>query len=177
MDQRDFARELIFRCGGWWLLALSVVAVAGLVAGITVDIGWFIIGLMVFFIVTPLALAFLYYFYGLRKEFYVNTVPHRIIVDEEGITTVMRLSDPEDAGNPAEEGGDERPVRERKEFFSYSMMKDCLPGHGAFIVTFKKSSKGFIWFPITAFGAPDNVEFALDLIYNAILPPYVNPES
>ena len=40
MGSGRFASELLFRYGGWWLLLLSMTAVAGIVLGISICGGW-----------------------------------------------------------------------------------------------------------------------------------------
>ena len=92
MSHGNFVSQLVFRYAGWWLLALSAVAVTGVVFGITVDLRWFVAGMMVVFIIIPMVLAFLYYYYALRKEFYVNMTPHRLLVGENGISAILRIA-------------------------------------------------------------------------------------
>lgn len=167
MGHGNFATQLVFRYAGGWLLALSAVAVAGIVFGITVDLKWFVAGMMVVFIIIPMALAFLYYYYALRKEFYVNMTPHRLIVGENGISAIMRFvrqEDPDEYGS----GEAEREVTEREVFFSYSVMKSCIPSGNSFVINFRKHCKGFLWFPSDAFGDMDSAGKAFELICGGI---------
>lgn len=59
----SFAIEMLFRYAGIWMLLLSATALTGIILGITIDLRWFVIGLMVVFVVIPMVLAFLYYYF------------------------------------------------------------------------------------------------------------------
>ncbi len=162
MSHGNFVSQLVFRYAGWWLLALSAVAVTGVVFGITVDLRWFVAGMMVVFIIIPMVLAFLYYYYALRKEFYVNMTPHRLLVGENGISAILRIAGQED---PDESGSE---VTELEVFFSYSVMKSCIASDNSFVITFRKQCKGFLWFPSDAFGEIDSSGRAIEMICSGI---------
>lgn len=154
MGSGRFASELLFRYGGWWLLLLSMTAVAGIVLGICMDLRWMVVGLMTVFVVIPMALAFLYYYYGFRRECFVNTIPHKIDVSADGITVLLRISAPErtESADPDSfsENVDAGP-QYRREFFPFSAMSSYRIGNNSVIIPFRSPAKGFLWIPADAY--------------------------
>lgn len=140
MNGRHFLLGFIFRYSWIWMLSLSLIGVAALIIGITIDIRWFIVGLMVVLIVMPMLFAFLYYYYGLRRECYVNTITHRIIFKPEGINVNLIFHDK-----------DSEDIHERDEFFAYSEMQPFEIGSKSVTIPFRKPKKGFLWIPADAF--------------------------
>lgn len=155
MGAADFLKEFMFRFVWIWILGLSVAGVAGLVLGITVDIRWLIVGLGVALIVCPMVFAFLYYYYGLRRECFVNTFTHRLLIGEDGITARLILK-------AADESETEEEIRD--EFFPYSSMTRFRIGSKSAIIPFRKPAKGFIWIPADAFVDEEELAAALKYI-------------
>lgn len=106
MSSGRFLSELIFRYAGVWMLTLCIISVIGLALGIVVDLRWFVAGLMLIFVVLPMLISFLYYYYGLRKECYVNTLRHKIRMEEEGLVITMRFRQNNDEEQNNEEESD-----------------------------------------------------------------------
>lgn len=187
MNGMSFLTELIFRYAGIWLLVLSATAVDGLVLGIAVDLRWFVAGLMIVFLIIPMAMAFLYYYYGLRKECFVNTVPHVISLMEDGINVKILVPDTTDDTGPDAPGNEQSSnadgssatvnseasgtlgsapsFREiRTEFFPFSAMLPMRIGHDSAIIPFAPPAKGFIWIPADAFDSADSLADILEYI-------------
>lgn len=154
MGASRFALEMIFRYAGVWLITLAAIALAGVIFGLVVDIRWFVLGLMVSFIIFPLLLAFLYYYYALRRDCVVNYLPHRLsIMPDSGLVATMRVDE----------------NTERNETFAWESLFPYKIGSNSAVVPMKAPLKGFIWIPASAFGSEaDMVEFfkALDLYIN-----------
>lgn len=160
MSGGRFAAELVFRYAGVWLLLLSATAVTGVALGIAVDLRWMIAALMVVFIIIPMVLAFLYYYYGLRRECFVNMLPHRIVVEDEGISVRLKLSSAECQEN--------KECSYRNEFFSFSEMQPYRIGTDSVIIPFKAPVRGFIWIPADAFDDTAVLTSALEMIDKGI---------
>lgn len=181
MNGGRFLREMIFRYGGIWLGSLSMVAVIGLIFGIVVDIRWLIVALMVVFIIIPMGASFIYYYYGLRKEFYINTVLHSVAVGDDALMVRMRfpISDAEDEKipNDSEESSEEietckkREIewKEREVSFEYKDLKPYVIGHDSAIIPIKSSAGGFIWLPLTAYESAEEMKEVLEYLDKKIL--------
>lgn len=149
MTPGRFILELLFRYAWIWLLLLSLGAVAGLVLGVVMDLRWLVISLLIICVVTPMVLAFLYYYYGLRRGCYVNAVPHRIVIDDSGLiarlVTGVRNSDSEEE------------FVTRDELFPYESLKRFTIGSNSAIVPLREKGAGFLWIPADAFGDPEHL--------------------
>ena len=148
MTQFNWMREMIFRYAWIWMLSLSLLAVAGLVLGIVVDLRWLVGSLMLVCIVLPSLLLFLYYYFGLRREAFVNTVPHTLTPTEQGLQVTLKLD----------------PETERQEFFHYSDMRPMQIGPNSVTIPLKAPAKGFIWIPANAFENPQDLEITINYI-------------
>lgn len=151
MGAGAFAREMIFRFGAIWLLLLSATAVAGIALGVTVDLRWLVVALLAIFILFPMLLMFLYYFYGLKRECYVNLIPHSLSLSPEGIEATLQLDE----------------EKTRTESFPIDCLGNFKVGHDSVIIRLKSPCKGFIWIPASAFGGAENLGEALRLLYSA----------
>lgn len=156
MGAGKFAVELIFRYSWIWLLSCSLLAVGGIVLGIAIDLRWLVVALMIIFIVIPFVLAFLYYFYGLRRECYVNTILHRFIVREDGLVCRLYILD--------SNSENERTYRTRDEFFPYTSMKRFVIGNNSAVIPLRSPAKGFLWIPADSFNNTDHLSALLKLL-------------
>lgn len=158
MGSGRFAMELIFRYSWIWMLGLSVLSVAGIVLGITVNLRWLVVGLLVICVVIPMVLAFLYYYYGLQRGCFVNTIPHRIVVSEDGLIARLVIRDSE---APEE-------VRVRDEFFPFNRMRPFVVGNDSAVIPLKSPAKGFIWIPADAFNDENHLSDLLKTLDSKI---------
>lgn len=156
MGAGRFARELLFRYSGIWLLVLSLMAVAGIALGITVDLRWLMVGLMVVFVAVPMVLAFLYYYHGLRRGCFVNTIAHRIVIEDDGLTArliipVYPAGEEKESGQESGQEAETVSYRTRDEFFPYADMETFRIGSDSAIIPLRAPSTGFLWIPADAF--------------------------
>lgn len=169
-----FARELIFRYAGIWLVGLCIVGLAGLIFGVAIDIRWLIAGLMVIFIVIPLMLGIFYYYFGLRRECFVNALPHTLLINDDGITARLHLRERKEAeeaesaeavaeakDNKKEE---EATYRIKDEVFPYSCMQKYTMGASSLIIPLRDNGRGFIWIPKSAFDDPEKYYATIDML-------------
>ena len=185
-----FASELIFRYAGIWMALLCAVALAGLAFGIAVDLRWMVVGLMVVFIVIPMILAFCYYYFGLRRECYVNAFPHTLAISPRGVTATLHFisrvpkesvsgrgeGSKDAAGNKDANEETERVEKIVEEFFPAEALGRVRMGPSSFIVEVndperkhgvrmgRNRSKGFIWIPRSAFSDEDRYAQAFDTL-------------
>ena len=169
MGAANFISHLIFTYAGPWLLALSATAVAGVAFGIAVDIRWFIVGMMMVFLVIPMLMGFMYYYYGLRRGCLVNSVTHAVVVDDKGITVRMLFPDGMETADKENADGERRYV-ERPEFFPYSDMKPYRIGMKSVVIPLQGKDPGFLWIPFDAFGETAVLEGLLDYIGRRVPP-------
>ena len=68
-----------------WLWMLAPVAVCGILA-VWVDVRFVIVAMMVLFLVLPMVLALLYFYYGLSPEARWSIMEKTVTLNEEGMT-------------------------------------------------------------------------------------------
>lgn len=175
MGAANFMTHLVFSYAGPWLLALSATAVVGVAFGIAVDLRWFVVGMMVVFLVIPMLMGFMYYYYGLRRECLVNSVPHALVVEDDGIRVRMLFrQNNDDAGKQdGDDGVDENQAEpeylERFEFFSYSDMRPPKIGTKSVVIPLHHTASGFLWIPFDAFGDMASLEEVLAYVDTRII--------
>ena len=97
-----------------------------------------VVALMLVFVVIPMVLAVCYYYFGFRRECYVNAFPHTLEITPEGITATMHFKSRRPAGeNPADETETEPEEKIVTEFFPSEMLGDIrlLPSSFTFPIT------------------------------------------
>ena len=170
MDARSFVMELVFRYAWIWILGLSVVAVMGIALGITVDLRWLVVGLLIVCVVAPTLLAFLYYYYGLQRGCFVNTLPHRIVIADDGLIArlVIPVSDKKEHDDGDNEDNTADKYRIRDEFFPFDKMHRFVIGNNSAIIPLKSDLKGFLWIPANAFNDESHLSDLLKLLDSKI---------
>lgn len=168
MSAGRFMTEMIFRYSAPWLLLLCAIGLTGIVFGIILDYRWLLAALFLVFIIAPALVMLLYYYFGLRREAYVNTIPHIVVLTDKGMIMRLRipLSAPDscDAGGAGTDGGEEKEYRWRDEFFAYTEMLPMRTGMKSVSVPLKAPAKGILWIPREAFGSDDEMAGFLEVL-------------
>lgn len=186
MSLRHFFLEILFRYAGIYLIVLSAIGLLGLIFGIAVDLRWFVVGLMFAFILIPMFLIFVYFSYALKREGYINNLPHELSIVEDGINVRLKFkitrhkeseqfisneADEEDVNedDKGHEGMEEElhDVKEREEFLPFETFSDIKTSGNAVLLLFKRPAKGFLWIPYDVFEQPE-LEKAMELMYSKI---------
>lgn len=140
-----------------YLALLSVIAGLGFIAAFALDIRYAILALMVVFILAPMVLLFLYFFYALGKFYRFNIVYHNLSLTEEGLDIVLYFPEK----NPDKEKRETDIVdfehcRKSEINVAYKELAKC-EMHGRGIVFFLGNQLcGFIWLPVNAFRYADD---------------------
>lgn len=141
-----FLRTIIFQNGKTWICFFGLLVFIGVISGIVADYRYAIIALMVLFILLPMGLLFIYLYYGFYETYYLNIILHKIIINNSEIRILMKwVNSGED--NCTDEDGDgfNKSISYKKELFGNLIaLKDS-------VIILTKSSKGFIWLPVSAF--------------------------
>lgn len=151
--------NLAMQRGAPVICILALLILAGIILALTVDIRWGILALMIVFIVTPMVMAFLYFYYGLRPESFVNVMPHKVffLPGEAVVTLLIPEDEPEqekeqEKGEPAYRTVEYRFTLQRESPFTLST--DTLTLH---------TTNGAIPVPLSAFPTPETLTAAMTL--------------
>lgn len=154
MGKGNLASHLLMMHGVLWLICMSVLALLALVSCLFVDLRWGVVFLMIVFLIAPMVLAFLFFFYGLQQFTAVNTVYHSIALTDEGMIINVYDKKRQDKGN-----SDEKDSKGQNEGFdllltykvSYSDLGRINVGMKSVTFPVREKGKGFVWIPMNAF--------------------------
>lgn len=137
------AAEMFSLFGRRWLYLFLALIVLGIIAGFFISPVWFMVTLILVFTVVPMAVLFLYYYYGLNTECYMNVSPHSLGLSEDGVKVSLYEALPDDE----EEAGP--PAMTRAFTIGCDRLGSMRLGHDS--VSFLIPGKGFLWIPRSAF--------------------------
>lgn len=161
MGRREFCAVMFKLWGGKAVTILSLLLAVSLVLGIWLDLRFFIITLMVIFIVSPMILGFMYYYYGLGERCYFNVTKHAVEFSEQGIKISMYF--PEVAEPDSEET--ERSEKCVVKNISYAFLHRYNVRRNSVIFPVgQKRIDGFIWLPETAFDSSEEFVSAVKFL-------------
>ncbi len=166
MSKGGFARAMLARFGlRWWIGILLLLIAGAVVAACVADWRWIVVALMLALIITPMAAAFLYFSFGLRRECYINILPHSAIISPKGIKVVINVpaERPESDGEEQEEAAP-LPLRTYHETFPSRCFGGYTVDRTGITIEIKTPGRGFIRLPYSAFASPDLFASAVGFI-------------
>lgn len=138
---------LLFRqvAGKWLWIPVSILIIS-ITLGITLDMRYLIVALMALLILTPMLLAFLYFYYGLAPGCWTNIIEKELNISTQGIELLMYISQKESS-----EKGCEETVIKRKQTIKWTDIRTLKLSPNSVTLLLKKDYKGFIIIPHSAF--------------------------
>lgn len=152
MQPKKMLTVLYLNYGIKWTIAGLAGITVFIVLGLALDLRFLILALIWIFLIYPLMIAFLYFYYGMEPLTAFNTMPHKLVFDDDGI--LVRIIEKE---NDARAENDE---------ISYKEYKACLKDfktikQGPDYVLLFFGKKGWIWVPPEAFDSFDAYKEAI----------------
>ena len=139
MGRGEFARAMMTRFGmRWWGLLFFLVVAGAVAAAVVADLRWLVVALMLAFIVAPMVAAFLYFSFGLRKDY--------------------------DSDLVKEEESEPKPLRRYSVDFSAEEIGRYTVDSNGITVAVNASSKGFVRLPFGSFGSEEEFRKAVEII-------------
>lgn len=145
-----------------WVWITLICFLIALLTGIIHDARFAIISCMILFLLFPMELVMIYFYYGLRRECSFNVVNHRIMIIEDSLRVEMRFYN---RGN-----SEEKENLDEDEFSQISCVEFPLYQASKYNV-FNNSialrindNKGFVWIPISAFDEDKQFKDFIDKI-------------
>ncbi len=169
MSRKGFARQMIKQYGRKWLVAYALLVISSVIVAFFVDYRFFLLSLIIVFIMIPMQMAFLYYYYGLNRECFMNIVPHKLSIFGEGILVTMffppydeeasdNLSDKNETGEQNEHKWEYDGWKESEFMIKFGSLDRYVVGKDSVIIPIIGRPGGFIWLPERAF--PETAVFA-----------------
>lgn len=179
MPGSRFARHLLSEHAGKWFLALAILAVPALAAGIFADLRYIIIFLMIVLIIMPMMLSFLYIVHGMRPLSASNIALHDVsfLTDRMRINIFVASLRVADKGDDSDADSHPEMTKHSEKEICYSDIKDYSVGLSSVTLRVDGQSKGFLWIPTAAFAEEGDIAKALDMIFhNNSQPQYENSQ-
>lgn len=155
-----FLKSILLLYGKYLIIPFVVFFMMFIIVGIIFDYKYAIVGLMILFIVIPMIISFVYFYFGFSPYCYFNTSEHLIYnLDEKKIYIKLRflcqdLCNTEDNAtsltNETVDGVKEC-FRYKDFFIDKGLLKNYIVLKNSVIFKFIKEYNGFLWIPETAF--------------------------
>lgn len=145
-----FLRTILLQNGKVWISVSIALIVIGMLLGVSIDYRYAIIALMILFLLIPLEIAMLYFYYGFLECCYFNAILHKLTFEGSEIKVTMKWTkrEEEEEISDGESKAEEeiyRNITFNKELFcKFVVLNDSVVFH-------MKTKMGFLWLPISAF--------------------------
>lgn len=168
-------RTLFLLYGKPWIIGGCILLTAAVLLGIFLDLRWIIIALMIVFIVSPMILSFLFFYYGMNPISVINSPPHQLEFDENGImasiftqTATSQPKEEADIDDKSPHHQKDKYEKKSERAISYSSIYSYIVGTSDVIIRSHSSGEGFLIIPLKAFN--DNKRFirAIDMVANGM---------
>ena len=137
-----------------------LIAVGGiiifLILGLLFSYKFFILCLVWLFFISPMEIAFLYFYYGMRPLTAFNTIPHTIDFSPDKITYHFIPLDQEEKEKELEQHSERTYHLETSEYQNFKTGPD-------YVLLFF-GDKGWIWLPVDAFEKHDDFKTVISIL-------------
>lgn len=185
VSQADILFLLLRRHASWALITIGVLIAAFLITSIILgDVRYAILALMVVFLLAPMVLALLYFYYALAEDIVFNILPHSLEI--RGDEVIIRLFEliPKEEKKDTEEKEDKENNSEEPEYRQISERAYTLTHLGRYevginsvVFPIKGSSQskklqgdisGYMFVPAAAFTTIDDFKQFVQMVANRL---------
>lgn len=160
------SRTMLMLYGKIWIAVAVCVLLPMILLGIFHDVRWVIVSLMAIFIVFPMLLAFLFFYYGMNRVSVINATHHSLEFGSTGITAYIYNME-------AKEKEPQYKLRS-KTTIDYTSVSYYVAGVSNVILRTNLSGKGFLIIPLSAFTDKTLFVQAMEIISTGINKNYSN---
>lgn len=138
MPSKKMLSILFLQYGMPWMVTAIVGLAIFIVLGFLIDFRFFMLALIWLFLILPLVIAFLYFFYGMNPLTAFNSLPHKILFSDSEIKVRIRENIQEET---------------EPEYKDYTLKKEQFSRYktGADYVLLFFKQKGWLWLPVSGF--------------------------
>lgn len=141
----------------WSALAFGGFAV-WIILGFTVSLKFFFLALIWIFLLVPLVVAFLYFFYGMEPLTAFNSIPHKIEFSPDQLILKFISQNPDDIDGQEEQTIEKKYIVKKSDYIKMKSGAD-------YILLFFKP-KSWLWLPVEAFNNMDDFKEAISMFPN-----------
>lgn len=151
------SRTILMLYGKTWITVAACLLLPMILLGIFLDVRWVIVSLMAIFIVFPMLLAFLFFYYGMNRVSVINSTHHSLEFSKDGIMASIY--------NKEEESEREARYKLRSQtIMDYSAVSDYVVGVKDVILRTRLEGKGFLIIPLSAFAEKTSFMQAIEMV-------------
>lgn len=151
ISPKDYQKILFGRfVSRWWLVLALIIGMISLLS--VFNINFIYVALMVIFIIIPMIVTYLYFYYGLIPESRSAILEKTAELTDEGIVYLYKQKDKPD----------------RTELFEWSSIKSVEAGKKWLLLIFRKSNYMFLCIPYSAFESNGKLNEAFVFIRSKI---------
>lgn len=147
MPSKKMLLVLFLESGILWTVIAFAGFVTFIILGFALNFRFFLLALIWIFLLIPLVVAFLYFYYGMDPLTAFNSIPHKICFNDKDIEVKLLVNEGEE-----------------KESKSYSvdkeLFKEIKSGANYFLMFFKQ--RGWLWVPVESFSSLDECRRVID---------------
>lgn len=163
MPAGKFAWVMMLCFGRRWLAGAAIALLLSVGVALIFDARVLILTLALVLIGIPSMLIYLYYYYGLNPECFVNIMPHSVVATGDGLLVKMLKSKPAGEDEDGEAGEKIKEDKEDEaEIVTYHFGRERLGRYWvmdkSIVLPLTAPNRGFIWIPENAYDSPE--EFA-----------------
>lgn len=152
IGRRRFAMLLFERHGQIWIFGGFFLIIVAIILGFAVDYRLFILALLLVCLVAPALLMVMYYNYGLKGENFLNVLDHRIEIDQDCITLLLRVKGEADSDPDGQEQKERNEKEEWRDYvYPFSSFGNYSVGKDYVVFPMLKPKEGFLYLPVEAF--------------------------
>lgn len=167
------SRTMLMLYGKRWIAAAACLLLPMILMGIFLDVRWVIVSLMAIFIVFPMLLAFLFFYYGMNRVSVVNSTRHALEFGEEGINAL--IYDKAEASPGSEDTQERQPAAKDEEMKPQYRLRSktligypCVTGYSVgvsnVVLHTTLGGKGFLIVPLSAFADKPTFMQAIEMV-------------
>lgn len=167
------SRTMLMLYGKPWIAGALLFVAPLIILGCIHDTRWIIVALMAVFVVIPMALAFLYLYYGMNKVSVINSTSHKFEFKDSGIISyIYKLSENNSKSENEMQGNmesEDYKIETRHDLLAqtelpYSKIQRYVVGVDDVTLHTSDSGKGFLLVPLSAFPDKDRFTMAINLM-------------
>lgn len=153
MPAKKLLTVLFLQYGRWWAVAALAGVILFVILGVSVNIRFLMVALIWIFLLVPLVVAFLYFYYGMDPLTAFNAIPHKLIFEDDNHIKV-RISKIEKENENEMEVSREENYNQKEYIASGSNFRELKYGSDYVLLFFNK--EGLLWVPMNAFPSMEN---------------------
>lgn len=163
MPPKQMFSVLVMQHGLPWVYFIVAGVAALILTGFIVDFRFFLLALIWLFLIAPLTMVFLYFYFGMQPLTAFNVIPHTVFFSDSDFSVRISENEDESQENIEQQENKGAVIQNSKEYkVSYRDIIDIKSGPDYVLLITEK--QGWMWLPMNAFVSSENFNQVLKKI-------------